>query len=123
MALLDESSVGKDMESFNRTKRVLERALKGTIESGLSTSSLGLTFMVAAYAQTFAAALPHHATVVASLNTTREQLAETKSKLTETKESLGSRRADLAQLWTRGQTLDEMIKIIDEMSVRFLANI
>jgi len=71
----------------------------------------------AAYAQTFAAALPHHAMVVSSLNTTREQLADTKTKLTEVKDSLGSRRADLAQLWTRGQTLDEMIKIIDEMFV------
>lgn len=70
-----------------------------------------------AYAQTFAAALPHHASVVTSLTESQNQIKDAKSKLQETREALGSRRADLAQLWTRGQTLDEMIKIIDEMFV------
>ncbi|PVF94506.1 hypothetical protein CPB86DRAFT_833230 [Serendipita vermifera] len=100
LALLDESSVGKDMNSFVRTKRMLEGALKGSIE---------------AYAQTFAAALPHHASVISSLNVTSDQIKDSKTKLIEAKEALGSRRQDLAQLWTRGQTLDEMIKIVDEI--------
>ena len=68
-----------------------------------------------AYAQTFAAALPHHASIMTSLNDTQDSIKNSKTKLAEAKESLGSRRADLAQLWTRGQTLDEMIKIVDEM--------
>ncbi|CAG7847601.1 Probable exocyst complex component sec8 [Serendipita indica DSM 11827] len=100
LALLDEGSSGKDMESFIRTKRMLARALKGSIET---------------YAQTFAAALPHHAAIMTSLNESQEHIKNSKSKLIEAKESLGSRRADLAQLWTRGQTLDEMIKIVDEI--------
>lgn len=70
-----------------------------------------------AHAQTFAAALPHHAGVLTSLTNTQTSIQETKTALLEMKESLGNRRADLAQLWTRGQTLDEMIKIVDEMFV------
>ncbi|CAG8601119.1 15253_t:CDS:10 [Acaulospora colombiana] len=93
LALLDDSSVGKDMNSFARTKRMLEGALKGSIE----------------------ASLPHHASVMSSLNTTADQIKDSKTKLVEAKEALGSKRADLAQLWTRGQTLDEMIKIVDEI--------
>ncbi|KAG9054799.1 hypothetical protein FS842_004091 [Serendipita sp. 407] len=100
LSLLDESSVGKDMESFIRTKRVLARAMKGTIET---------------YAQTLAAALPHHAAVMGSLDQTHTHIKDTRTKLLEAKELLGNRRADLAQLWTRGQTLEEMIKMIDEI--------
>jgi exocyst complex component 4 len=54
---------------------------------------------------------------MSSLSTTQTSIQDTKTALLEMKESLGNRRADLAQLWTRGQTLDEMIKIVDEMSV------
>jgi exocyst complex component 4 len=32
LSLLDDDSTGKDMNSFNATKDMLERALKGTIE-------------------------------------------------------------------------------------------
>jgi len=32
LSLLDDDSQGKDMGSFSRTKNMLERALKGTIE-------------------------------------------------------------------------------------------
>ena len=34
LSLLDDRSQGKDMDSFRRTKKMLERALKGTIERG-----------------------------------------------------------------------------------------
>jgi exocyst complex component 4 len=67
------------------------------------------------HSQTFAAALPHHASTLASLSTAQKQIAETKSKLLETSEALGNKRADLVQLWQRGQALDEMMKILDEM--------
>ncbi|KAG8832176.1 hypothetical protein FRC17_001816 [Serendipita sp. 399] len=100
LVLLDENSVGKDMESFVRTKRMIAREMKGSIE---------------AYAQTLAAALPHHAAVMGSLDKTHTHIKDTRTKLVEAKELLGNRRADLAQLWTRGQTLEEMIKIVDEI--------
>ena len=32
LSLLDDESQGKDMDSFARTKNMLERALKGTTE-------------------------------------------------------------------------------------------
>lgn len=67
------------------------------------------------HSQTFAAALPHHASILGALNTAKKQIAETKSKLLETSESFDNKRADLVQLWQRSQALDEMMKILDEM--------
>ena len=33
LQLLDDSSLGKDMDSFRRTKDMLSRAMKGSIDS------------------------------------------------------------------------------------------
>jgi len=33
----------------------------------------------------------------------------------EAKESLGGKRSDLVQLWNRGQILEEMLKLLDQM--------
>jgi exocyst complex component 4 len=38
----------------------------------------------------------------------------------EAKEALGNKRADLVQLWSRGQLLEEMMRLLDQMSVSFL---
>jgi hypothetical protein len=35
LQLLDDSSLGKDMDSFRRTKEMLGRALKGSVDSAL----------------------------------------------------------------------------------------
>jgi exocyst complex component 4 len=69
------------------------------------------------HSQTFAAALPHHASVLASLNAAQKQIAEAKSTLLETSEAFDNKRADLVQLWQRGQALEEMMKLLDEMYV------
>lgn len=37
----------------------------------------------------------------------------------EAKEALGNKRADLVQLWSRGQVLEEMMRLLDQMSVSF----
>lgn len=37
----------------------------------------------------------------------------------EAKEALGNKRADLVQLWSRGQVLEEMMRLLDHMSVSF----
>ena len=67
------------------------------------------------HSQTFAAALPHHASILASLNAAQKQIADTKSTLLESSEAFDNKRADLVQLWQRSQALDEMMKILDEM--------
>lgn len=109
------------MRSFMNTKKMLERALKGTIQSSwlclrqTRTGANATQQHTTEHAQTFAAALPHHAAVMSSLSATQTSIQQTRASLQETKESLGNRRADLAQLWTRGQMLDEMIKLVDEM--------
>ncbi|KAJ7630763.1 exocyst complex component sec8 [Roridomyces roridus] len=108
LELLDESSVGKDMESFRRTKHMLSKALKGSVDK---------------HYQAFAAALPHHASLLNHLGATQGQIADARTALQESKDALGSKRADLVQLWARGQTLEEMMRILDQMSDSFLSPI
>jgi len=65
--------------------------------------------------QAFAASLPHHAFLLNHLTTTQKQVSDARISLLEAKEALSSKRADLVQLWSRGQMLEEMITILDEM--------
>lgn len=48
------------------------------------------------------------------------EITNARTALLEAKECLGSKRADLVQLWNRGQLLEEMIKILDQMYAYFL---
>jgi exocyst complex component 4 len=63
----------------------------------------------------FDAALPHHASLLGHLGMAQDQLKEVRNALAEAKETLGGKRADLMQLWSRGQTVEEMIRILDQM--------
>lgn len=49
------------------------------------------------------------------LNNTQLYMKEARASLTEAKESLGNKRADLLQMWSRRQTLEEMTRILDQM--------
>ncbi|KAF9447796.1 exocyst complex component sec8 [Macrolepiota fuliginosa MF-IS2] len=100
LQLLDDSSEGKDMDSFRHTKLMLSKTLKGSVDK---------------HYQAFAASLPHHASLLNHLTTTQKQISDARTALLESKEALGNKRADLVQLWSRGQMLEEMIKILDEI--------
>lgn len=100
LELLDESTTGKDMRSFQSTKRLLFDALKGSVDK---------------HHQAFAAALPHHASMLIQLGNTQLYMKEVRAALTEAKESLGNKRADLLQMWSRRQTLEEMTRILDQI--------
>ncbi|KAJ1301826.1 hypothetical protein OPQ81_009054 [Rhizoctonia solani] len=100
LALLDDSSVGRDLDSFRRTKAMLERALKGTVDK---------------HYQAFAASLPHHSKLLSLLTETQKHIAETRACLTDARAALSHQRADLVQLWSRGQTIEEMLRILDEI--------
>ncbi|KZT53789.1 hypothetical protein CALCODRAFT_439643 [Calocera cornea HHB12733] len=100
LSLLDSSSVGRDLDSFRRTKLALERGLKATVDK---------------HYQSFAASLPHHASLLTSLTATQGQIVDAKARLAEVREALGSKRADLVQLWSRNHALDEMLKMLDEI--------
>ncbi|KAH9937245.1 Sec8 exocyst complex component-specific domain-containing protein [Fomitopsis serialis] len=100
LQLLDESSLGRDADSFRRTKDLLSNALKGSVDK---------------YYQAFAGALPHHAALVSHLGTTQNHIREARTALQEAKDTLGSKRADLVQLWSRSQTVDEMMRILDQI--------
>jgi exocyst complex component 4 len=81
-----------------------------------STLDFDLTDFTEHY-QAFAASLPHHASLLSHLNAAQAEISATRSAVLEARESLGSRRADLVQLWNRGQMLEEMIKLLDQMFV------
>ncbi|KAJ4485935.1 Sec8 exocyst complex component-specific domain-containing protein [Lentinula aciculospora] len=98
--LLDQRSTGKNMASFQDTKYKLFSALKGTVDK---------------YYQAFAASLPHHASLLNHLSETQSQIDEARISLQESKEALGSKRADLVQMWSRGQTLEEMMRLLDQI--------
>ncbi|TBU63725.1 Sec8 exocyst complex component-specific domain-containing protein [Dichomitus squalens] len=100
LQLLDETSLGKDMDSFRRTKDMLSRAMKGSVDQ---------------HYQAFNAALPHHASLLNHLDATQVQIKDARNALQEAKETLGSKRADLVQLWTRNQTVEEMMRILDQI--------
>ncbi|KAJ6509353.1 exocyst complex component sec8 [Mycena vitilis] len=100
LELLDDTSVGKDMDSFRRTKNMLSKALKGSVDK---------------HYQAFAAALPHHSSLLNHLSATQAQITDARTALQESKDALGSKRADLVQLWARGQTLEEMMRILDQI--------
>ncbi|KAG5635065.1 hypothetical protein H0H81_012546 [Sphagnurus paluster] len=89
-----------DMESFRRTEAMLGKALKGSVDK---------------HYQAFAASLPHQATLLSHLTETQSQIHTARTSLLEAKEALGNKRADLFQLWSRGQTLEEMLRILDQI--------
>lgn len=70
--------------------------------------------------QAFNTSLPHHASLLSHLGSTQTQIGEARTALQEAKDALGSKRADLVQLWSRGQTLEEMIRLLDQMFVSVL---
>jgi exocyst complex component 4 len=76
-----------------------------------------VTFPSSEHYQAFAAALPHHTSLMNHLGATQSQLDEARLSLQEAKDALGSKRADLVQLWSRGQTIEEMMRILDQMFV------
>lgn len=67
--------------------------------------------------QAFNNSLAHHASLLNHLGTAQTQISETRGALQEAKDALSSKRADLVQLWSRGQILEEMMRLLDQMYV------
>lgn len=65
--------------------------------------------------QHFAAALPHQASLLASFTKVQAETTDARKRLQDTRDALGTKRADLAQLWSRGQVVEEMVRLLDEM--------
>jgi exocyst complex component 4 len=65
--------------------------------------------------QAFAGSLPHHNKLVSLLTETQKHIAETRACLTDARAALSNQRGDLVQLWSRGHTIEEMLRILDEM--------
>lgn len=73
--------------------------------------------MLAEHYQAFAGAITHHAGLMNHLTVAQDQVSEARASLQQAKESLGSKRTDLVQLKGRSQTLEEMLRILDQMFV------
>lgn len=69
------------------------------------------------YHQAFAGSLPQHSSLFNHLDVAQTQIKDARTALQESKDALGNRRADLVQIWSRGQTIEEMIRILDQMRV------
>ncbi|KAG8978596.1 hypothetical protein FRC05_009868 [Tulasnella sp. 425] len=100
LSLLDKSSAGRNPDSFRRAKDMLANSLRGTIDQSY---------------QEFAAALPHHASLLSSLNKVQSEIGDTRARLQETRDALANKRTDLVQLWSRGQAVEEMLRLLDEI--------
>ncbi|KIO33872.1 hypothetical protein M407DRAFT_65131 [Tulasnella calospora MUT 4182] len=100
LSLLDKSSAGRDMKSFRSAKDMLANSLRGTIDQNY---------------QEFAAALPHHASLLSSLSKVQSEVGDTRARLQETRDTLANKRTDLVQLWSRGQAVEEMLRLLDEI--------
>ena len=71
----------------------------------------------------FAHSLPHHANISVSLTKSQEEISQARTNLIESRDALGSKRADLAQLWSRGQALEEMMRLLDQMCAPMTNNV
>jgi exocyst complex component 4 len=119
LQLLDDSSLGKDIKLFSRTKQMLSNALKGSVDSAYILTKLAhhCDLFLPEHARAFNNSLAHHASLLNHLGATQTQITETRTSIQEAKDSLSSKRADLVQLWSRGQMLEEMMRILDQMCV------
>jgi exocyst complex component 4 len=68
-----------------------------------------------AHYQAFAQALPQHSTLFSHMELSQTQVQAARTALLDAKEALGNKRADLVQIWARGQSIEEMIRILDQM--------
>lgn len=67
--------------------------------------------------QAFNNSLAHHSSLINHLGVAQTQISDTRGSLQEAKDALSSKRADLVQLWSRGQILEEMMRLLDQMYV------
>jgi len=74
-------------------------------------------FSFSEHHQAFNNSLAHHASLLNHLGATQTQITDARTSLQEAKDSLSSKRADLVQLWSRGQMLEEMMRLLDQMCV------
>lgn len=116
LQLMNNLSNGEDFDNFWDTEVMLSRALKDSVDRKLYiTNDLKLTNEESEYFHAFAAAVPHHSTLLSRLGAVQDYTRDLKVILQEAKYSLGNKRSDLVQLWSRNQILEEMLKLLDQM--------
>ena len=105
------------MRSFRQTKDMLSKALKGSVDSKRSFVSphYSIIHKSIEHYQAFASSLPHHTALMTRLQAIQLQIGEARTALQDSKENLGGKRGDLVQMRTRTQTLEEMLRILDQM--------
>lgn len=112
------------MDSFRRTKQMLSKALKGSVDSMFIgfrlPKSVNLTEKwIRRTLSSICGIFTPSRLLLGHLGSTQGEISSARTALLEAKEALGSKRADLVQLWNRGQMLEEMIKLLDQMYVPY----
>ncbi|PWN29329.1 hypothetical protein BDZ90DRAFT_230216 [Jaminaea rosea] len=97
LSLLDESSLGSNRDQFEATKQLIEESLQGTVED---------------HYESFATAITLHNSVLSSLTDVQASVSSSRRRLRDSREALGSKRADLVQLWHRQQSVKEALRLL-----------
>lgn len=98
LSLLDESSLGANRNEFESTKQLIAQALQGTVDD---------------HYESFATAITLHNSVLASLTGVQSSVCSSRRRLRDSREALGSKRADLVQLWHRQQSIKEALRLLN----------
>lgn len=97
LSLLDESSLGSNRQEFDSAKQLIENSLQGTVDD---------------HYESFATAITLHNSVLASLGNVQTSVSASRRRLRDSREALGSKRADLVQLWHRQQSVKEALRLL-----------
>ncbi|CAO1630595.1 unnamed protein product [Sympodiomycopsis kandeliae] len=98
LSLLDESSLGSNRGEFETTKELIADALQGTVDD---------------HYESFATAITLHNSVLASLTSVQTSVSSSRRRLRDSRDALGSKRADLVQLWHRQQSVKEALRLLN----------
>ncbi|KDN51404.1 hypothetical protein K437DRAFT_272907 [Tilletiaria anomala UBC 951] len=98
LSLMDDSSLGASFDEFEKMKKMLERALQGTLDD---------------HYEAFASAITLHNNVLSSLSTAQNNVSVARRRLRDSRDALGAKRADLVQMWHKSQGVKEALRLLD----------
>ncbi|CAO1627775.1 unnamed protein product [Parajaminaea phylloscopi] len=97
LSLLDQSSLGSNRGQFEHARKMIEQSLQGTVDD---------------HYESFATAITLHNSVLSSLTNAQTSVSSSRRRLRDSREALGSKRADLVQLWQRQQSVKEALRLL-----------
>ena len=106
LSMMDDGSLAINYQDFEVMKKMLERALQGTLDD---------------HYEAFASAITLHNNVLSSLTKAQGGVTAARKRLRDSRDTLGAKRADLVQMWQKSQGIKESLRLLD--TVENLKNI